>query len=84
MLSVPISSYDPVFSLYHCNIDRLYEEWLDQYSDDSFSSYQPNKFYYDIAPGHNIDEFRVPMFPLITNGYAQQSKITRLYLQGRS
>ena len=67
MLSVPISSYDPVFSLCHCNVDRLYEEWLDQYSDDSFLSYQPNEFYYDIAPGHYIDEFRVPMSPLITN-----------------
>ena len=66
MLDVPTSSNDPVFYLHHCNVDRLYEEWLDQY-DDNFPSYQPNEFYYDIAPGHNIDEFLVPMFPLITN-----------------
>ena len=67
MLNVPTSSNDPVFFLHHCNVDRLYEEWLDRYSDDNFPSYQPNEFYYDIAPGHNIDEFLVPMFPPITN-----------------
>ena len=49
MLNVPTSSNDPVFFLHHCNVDRLYEEWLDQYSDDDFPSYEPSKFYYDIC-----------------------------------
>ena len=68
MLSVPQASNDPIFFLHHCNIDRLYEEWLDQYSDDNFPSYEPSTFNYEINPGHNIDEYLVPIFPLITNG----------------
>ena len=67
MLSVPMASNDPIFFLHHCNIDRLYEEWLDQYSDANIPSYRPSTFYYNISPGHNIDEYLVPMFPLITN-----------------
>ena len=67
MQSVPTASNDLIFFLHHCNIDRLYEQWLDQYSDENFPSYQPNRFYYDIAPGHNIDEYLVPIFPLVTN-----------------
>ena len=67
MLEVPTASNDPIFFLHHCNVDRLYEEWLDQYSDANFPSYQPDTFNYGIAPGHNIDEYLVPMFPLMTN-----------------
>ena len=67
MQSVPRASNDPIFFLHHCNIDRLYEEWLDQYSDEDLPSYQPSSFYHDIDPGHNIDEYLVPIFPLITN-----------------
>ena len=67
MQSVPQASNDPIFFLHHCNIDRLYEEWLDQYSDDSFPSYQPSSFSHDVGPGHNIDEYLVPIFPLMTN-----------------
>ena len=67
MLSVPQASNDSIFFLHHCNIDRLYEQWLDQYNDANFPGYQPDIFNYDISPGHNIDEYLVPMFPLITN-----------------
>ena len=67
MLSVPRASNDPIFFLHHCNIDRLYEEWLDQYTDENLPGYQPDAFYYGIAPGHNIDEYLVPIFPLVTN-----------------
>ena len=67
MLGVPISSNDPIFYLHHCNVDRLYEEWLDTYSDDNFPSYEPNTFTYVVNPGHNIDEHLVPFFPAITN-----------------
>ena len=82
MQSVPKASNDPIFFLHHCNIDRLYEQWLDQYSDDNFPSYQPDTFYYDISPGHNIDEYLVPIFSTDNKqGYAQESNITWLYLR---
>ena len=68
MQSVPRASNDPMFFLHHCNIDRLYEEWLDQYNDQNFPSYQPSTFSYLVDPGHNIDEYLVPIFPLMTNG----------------
>ena len=68
MLSVPMASNDPIFFLHHCNVDRLYEQWLGKDSSGIFPSYQPRTSNCDIAPGHNIDEFLVPMFPLITNG----------------
>ena len=82
MLSVPEASNDPIFFLHHCNVDRLYEEWLDQYNDQNFPSYQPSAFSHDIRPGHNIDEYLVPIFPLITNrDMHRKSNITWLYLQ---
>ena len=67
MQEVPTASNDPIFFLHHCNVDRLYEEWLDQYSDQNFPSYKPSSFSHDVGPGHNIDEYLVPIFPLITN-----------------
>ena len=66
MQVVPTASNDPIFFLHHCNIDRLYEEWLKKYSDET-TSYQPSTFSYLVGPGHNIDEYLVPMFPLMTN-----------------
>ena len=67
MQSVLQASNDPIFFLHHCNVDRLYEEWLDQYCDDSFPSYEPSTFNHAIGPGQNIDEYLVPIFPLITS-----------------
>lgn len=69
---VPRSFNDPVFLSHHSNVDRLYEHWLEQFSDDNFPSYQPDTFSYNIPPGHNIDEVVVPLFPLITNRQAHQ------------
>ena len=66
MLNVPTSSNDPVFYLHHCNVDRLFEKWLDKHSNDN-PRYQPQEFDYGIAPGHNLDEYLTPIFPLITN-----------------
>ena len=65
MQSVPTASNDPIFFLHHCNVDRLYEEWLDNQV--NFPRYQPSSFSLEISPGHNIDEYLVPIFPLITN-----------------
>ena len=67
MQSVPQPSNDPIFFLHYCTIVRLYKEWLDQYSDDSFPSYKPSTFNYGIGPSQNIDEYLVPIFPLMTN-----------------
>ena len=64
MQSVPTASNDPIFFLHHCNVDRLYEKWLKK---QNFPSYEPSSFNYGIGPGHNIDEYLVPIFPLITN-----------------
>ena len=67
MQIVPNASNDPIFFLHHCNVDRLYEKWLDRYNDQNFPSYQPSTFSYLVGPGHNIDEYLVPIFPLMTN-----------------
>jgi len=67
MLGVPTSSNDPIFYLHHCNVDRLYEEWLNTYSDYGSPSFEPNTFSYVVDHGHNIDEHLVPFFPVVTN-----------------
>lgn len=67
MLDVPQASNDPMFFLHHCNIDRLYEQWLDQFTDTDIPVYEPNTFSYDVDPGHNKDEYLAPIFPLFTN-----------------
>ena len=69
---VPRAFNDPVFLPHHANVDRLYEIWLEKYSSNNFPSYQPDTFSYDVPPGQNIDEFIVPLFPLITNRQAHQ------------
>jgi len=90
MLDVPTASNDPIFFLHHCNVDRLYEKWLIDKA--GFPGYQPVTFNYDVAPGHNINEYLVPMFPLITNremhrratslGYTYEEKNTTDNPQG--
>ena len=67
MLDVPKASNDPIFFLHHCMIDHIYELWLDQFSDNELPSYEPSTFNYGVGPGHNIDEYLVPIFPLYTN-----------------
>ena len=67
MLDVPTASNDPIFFLHHCMIDRIYELWLDQFTDNELPSYEPSTFNYGVGPGHNIDEYLVPIFPLYTN-----------------
>ena len=82
-LIVPQASNDPIFFLHHCNIDRLYEEWLDQYSYQDFPSYEPSTFNYEINPGQNIDEYLHGTNISTDHKWrnAHKSKITWLYLQ---
>ena len=62
MFFPPSASNDPIFFLHHANIDRIFEMWLRKY---------PNATYYPETgahPGHNRDDWLVPLFPLMTNG----------------
>ena len=76
---VPRAFNDPVFLSHHTNVDRLYELWLEKYSDKNFPSYQPDTFSYDIPPGQNIDEAIVPLFPIVTNRQVHQRAISLGY-----
>ena len=63
MADIVISSNDPIFYLHHSNVDRMYETWLQKYN----GPYKPEEFNYDVAPGHNLRETLIMLFPPITN-----------------
>ena len=70
-----------LYSSYIIDVDRLYEQWLDQYSDADFPNYQPNMFNYGVAPGHNIINLQSTNISTDDEQRnAQQSNITWLYL----
>ena len=61
---------DPVFNLHHCNIDRILESWMRRFATESSNpdiipAYAPVKGGH---PGHNRDDYIVPIFPLIKVG----------------
>ena len=61
---------DPMFNLHHCNVDRILESWMQRFAGSETSqnllpAYVPVS---DGHPGHNRDDFMVPLFPLITPG----------------
>ena len=53
---------DPLFFLHHGNVDRIFERWLRKYNGDP-PSYQPVS---GGSPGHNLNDYIVPIFPLKT------------------
>ncbi len=64
MRVVASASNDPIFFLHHANIDRIFETWL--------RSFNPLPLYQNISearrhPGHNLNDYLVPFFPLQTN-----------------
>ena len=63
MDSVPTASNDPIFFFHHANVDRIFEMWLKEYGD-NVSAYEPKT---NGHPGHNVDDWLVPLFPLMTN-----------------
>ena len=70
MTVVPAAINDPVFSLHHCNVDRILESWMRRFAGTSFDpallpAYVPVTGGH---PGHNRDDYMVPFFPLITAG----------------
>ncbi len=65
MRVVASASNDPIFFLHHANIDRIFEAWLQRF-DGSLPSFQPDT---ELGrhPGHNLNDYLVPFFPLKTN-----------------
>ena len=70
MDDVPAAVNDPIFNLHHCNVDRVFESWIQRFAGgNSDSTLLPA--YVPVSgghPGHNRDDYIVPFFPLITAG----------------
>ena len=66
MRVTPSASNDPIFFLHHANIDRIFERWLRKYNNDNRPDYQPDVDRRE-HPGHNLNDYLVPFFPLKTN-----------------
>ncbi|XP_064400966.1 L-dopachrome tautomerase-like [Halichondria panicea] len=64
-MSVPPSAVnDPVFSLHHSNIDRILESWMQRgFPSGEIPPYVPDSGGHI---GHNLNDYMVPFFPLIT------------------
>ena len=63
MRDVPTASNDPTFFLHHANVDRMFEAWLRKFSGNK-PPYEPVSGGH---PGHNLNDYLVPFFPLKTN-----------------
>ena len=68
---------DPVFFPHHANVDRIFERWLQKYNGTP-PSYQPVT---GGPPGHNLNDFLVPMFPVkkIADIYKQSKELGYIY-----
>ena len=68
---------DPIFFPHHANVDRIFECWLQKYNGTP-PSYQPIS---GGPPGHNIDDYLVPMFPLrkIADFYKESKELGYMY-----
>ncbi len=66
MRVVPSASNDPIFFLHHANIDRIFETWLQSFNPLLVPSFQ-NDSERCRHPGHNLNDYLVPFFPLKTN-----------------
>ncbi|XP_035683171.1 tyrosinase-like [Branchiostoma floridae] len=62
MSDVPSSANDPIFWLHHAFIDRIFEKWLRKFKP-AVSEYPLD----GAPPGHNRDEYIVPLFPPYTH-----------------
>ena len=70
MSVVPGAINDPIFSLHHCNVDRILESWMQRFTGTSSDSTLLPAYVPETGghPGHNRDDYMVPFFPLITAG----------------
>ncbi|XP_078604225.1 tyrosinase-like [Branchiostoma floridae x Branchiostoma japonicum] len=64
MSDVPSSANDPIFWLHHAFIDRIFEKWLRKFKP-AVSEYPLD----GAPPGHNRDEYIVPLFPPYTHEF---------------
>ena len=71
------SANDPVFFLHHGNVDRIFERWLQKYNGDP-PSYKPMS---GGIPGHNLNDYFVPQFPLkkIADVYKESKELGYIY-----
>lgn len=73
---VPAAVNDPIFNLHHCNVDRIFESWVNRYigADPFNSKLLPS--YVPVSgahPGQNRDDYIVPFFPLVRVSTQYQS-----------
>ena len=62
MANVPVAVNDPIFNLHHCNVDRVFESWI-QRNIGNLPPFVPDRRGH---PGHNSGDYMVPFFPAIT------------------
>ena len=74
MRIVPSASNDPIFFLHHANIDRLFESWIRKFGNINLPTYSMQSGGH---PGHNLNDYLVPFFPLKTNAdmYKRSSEL---------
>ena len=72
MRIAPSASNDPIFFLHHANVDRLFESWIRRFDDLPVYGMQ-----FGGHPGHNLNDYLVPFFPLKTNAdmYKRSSEL---------
>ena len=68
---------DPIFFPLHANVDRIFERWLQKFNGTP-PSYQP---VHGGPPGHNLNDFFVPLFPLkkIADIYKESKELGYVY-----
>ncbi len=73
---IPAAVNDPIFNLHHCNVDRIFESWINRFGQDDplnaklLPSYVPVS---EAHPGQNLDDYLVPFFPLVRVSTQYQS-----------
>ena len=80
MRIVPSASNDPIFFLHHANIDRYFEIWMRRFEVEDIPPYSQESTTLR-HPGHNLNDYLVPFFPLKTNAdmYKRSSQLGFTY-----
>ena len=71
----PAAVNDPMFNMYHCNVDQILESWIQRFANGGSNPmlllvYVPASGGH---PWHNRGDYMVPYFPLITAIYIETS-----------
>ena len=69
----PAAVNNPLFFLHHGNVDRIFECWLQKYN-----TYKPIS---EGPPGHNLNDYFVPQFPVkkIADVYKESKELGYIY-----